>query len=160
MFFCYVMCLLCLSVRLFICALWSPAGKGLTSWLPFLVSNCEFVTFPLVSWVRCGTLLYRFPIFASLLTFLSLPRLLGSWMAILVIEFANICISFLINHLLVCSSSVVSVMTDCLLRHVRAFDDCICDKYPNHMLSFICGSRGGTGGPDPHTEKSQIYKVF
>ena len=41
--------------RLFICALWSPAGKGLTSWLSFVVSNCEFVTFPLVSWVRCGT---------------------------------------------------------------------------------------------------------
>ena len=29
---------------------------------------CEFVTFPLVSWVRCGTGLYRFLIFASLLT--------------------------------------------------------------------------------------------
>ena len=29
--FCYVLCLLCLCVRLFICALWSPAGKGLTS---------------------------------------------------------------------------------------------------------------------------------
>ena len=41
--------------RLFICALWSPAGKGLTSWLSFVVSNCEFVTFPLVSWDRCGT---------------------------------------------------------------------------------------------------------
>ena len=27
-----VLCLLCLCVRLFICALWSPAGKGLTSW--------------------------------------------------------------------------------------------------------------------------------
>ena len=41
---------------LFNCALWSPAGKGLTSWLfLFVVSNCEFVTFPLVSWVRCGT---------------------------------------------------------------------------------------------------------
>ena len=40
---------------LFICALWSPAGKGLTFWLSFVVSNCEFVTFPLVSWVRCGT---------------------------------------------------------------------------------------------------------
>ena len=26
-----VLCLLCLCVRLFICALWSPAGKGLTS---------------------------------------------------------------------------------------------------------------------------------
>ena len=35
--------------------LWSPAGKGLTSWFSFVVSNCEFVTFPLVSWNRCGT---------------------------------------------------------------------------------------------------------
>ena len=51
----YVLCLLCLSAHLFICALWSPAGKGLTSWLSFVVSNCEFVTFPLVSWVRYGT---------------------------------------------------------------------------------------------------------
>ena len=39
----------------FICALWSPAGKGLTSWLSFVVYNCEFVIFPLVSSVRCGT---------------------------------------------------------------------------------------------------------
>ena len=36
--FCSVMCLLCLCARLFICALWSPAGKGLTSWLSFVVS--------------------------------------------------------------------------------------------------------------------------
>ena len=50
-----VLCLLCLCARLFICALWSPAGKGLTFWLSFVVPNCEFVTFPLVSWVRCGT---------------------------------------------------------------------------------------------------------
>ena len=53
--FCSVLCLLCLCVRLFIWALWSPAGKGLTSWLSFVVSNCEFVTFPLESWVGCGT---------------------------------------------------------------------------------------------------------
>ena len=45
--FCSVLCLLCLCARLFICALWSPAGKGLTSWLSFVVSNYEFVTFPL-----------------------------------------------------------------------------------------------------------------
>ena len=45
---------LCLYARLFIGALWSPAGKGLTSWLSFVISNCEVVTFPLVSWVRCG----------------------------------------------------------------------------------------------------------
>ena len=31
---------------------------------------CEFVTFPFVSWVRCGTWLYRFLIFATLLTFI------------------------------------------------------------------------------------------
>ena len=41
-------------------------GKG--SWLSFVVSNCEFVTFPLVSWVGCGTWLYRFLVFAPLLT--------------------------------------------------------------------------------------------
>ena len=44
-----------LCARLFICASWSPVGQGLTSWLSFVVYNCEFVTFPLVSWVRCGT---------------------------------------------------------------------------------------------------------
>ena len=48
------LCLLCLCARLFICALWSPTGKGLTSWLSFVVYICEFVTFPLESWVRSG----------------------------------------------------------------------------------------------------------
>ena len=38
-----VLFLLCLCGRLFICALWSPTGEGLTSWLAFVVSNCEFV---------------------------------------------------------------------------------------------------------------------
>ena len=37
--FCSVLCLLCLCARLFICALWSPSGKGLTSWLSFVVST-------------------------------------------------------------------------------------------------------------------------
>ena len=36
--------------RLFIAALWSPEGKGLTSWLLFVMFNCVFVTFP------CGIL--------------------------------------------------------------------------------------------------------
>ena len=35
------LCLLCLCARLFICALGSPAGKGLTPWLSFVVSNCD-----------------------------------------------------------------------------------------------------------------------
>ena len=46
--------LLCFRARLFIDALWSTAGKGLTSWLSFVMSNCEVDTFPLVSWARCG----------------------------------------------------------------------------------------------------------
>ena len=37
--FCSVLCWLCLCARLFICALWSPAGKGLTSWLSFVLST-------------------------------------------------------------------------------------------------------------------------
>ena len=56
--------LLCFRARLLINALWSPAGKGLTSWLSFVMSNCEVVTFQLVSWVRCCARLYRFLIFA------------------------------------------------------------------------------------------------
>ena len=51
-YFCLV--LLCFHARLFVDALWSPAGKGLTSWLSFAMSNCDVVTFPLVSWVRFG----------------------------------------------------------------------------------------------------------
>ena len=44
-----VLCLLCSRARLLIDALLSPAGKGLTSWLSFVMSKCEVVTFPLVS---------------------------------------------------------------------------------------------------------------
>ena len=36
--------------RLFIAALWSPAEKGLASWLSFVMFICVFVTFP------CGIL--------------------------------------------------------------------------------------------------------
>ena len=32
-------CVCYVCARLFICALWSPAGKGLTSWLSFVVSS-------------------------------------------------------------------------------------------------------------------------
>ena len=52
MFFC--LDLLCLYACLFVDALWSPAGNRLTSWLSVVMSNCDVVTFPLVSWVTCG----------------------------------------------------------------------------------------------------------
>ena len=38
--------MLCFRARLFIDAMWSPAGKRLTSPLSFVMSNCLFVTFP------------------------------------------------------------------------------------------------------------------
>ena len=53
--FCSVLCLLYLCVRLFIYALWSPAGKGRTSWLSFVVS---IVSLSLSHWYpRSGVVL-------------------------------------------------------------------------------------------------------
>ena len=43
-YFCLV--LLCFHARLLVDALWLPAGKELTSWLSFVMSNCDGVTFP------------------------------------------------------------------------------------------------------------------
>ena len=34
----------CQAFPLFIAALWSPAGKGLTSWLSIVMFNCDLVT--------------------------------------------------------------------------------------------------------------------
>ena len=47
-YFCHThyFCVCYAFTRLFIDALWSPAGKGLTFWLSFVMSNCAFVTFP------------------------------------------------------------------------------------------------------------------
>ena len=60
---CYLCLVFVMLLRLFIAALWSPAGKELTSWRLFVVFNCGFVTFP------CGILgHYRFQIFATFLT--------------------------------------------------------------------------------------------
>ena len=52
---CYLcIVLLCFYACLFVDTLWSPAQTELNSWLSFKMSNCDVVTFPLVSWVRCG----------------------------------------------------------------------------------------------------------
>ena len=47
---CYLCLVFFILSRLFIAALRSPAGKGLTTWLLFVMFNCVFVTFP------CGIL--------------------------------------------------------------------------------------------------------
>ena len=51
---CICLVLLYFHARLFVDAMWSPAGKELTSWLSLVISNCDVVTFQFVSWVRCG----------------------------------------------------------------------------------------------------------
>ena len=43
---CYLYIVFVMLSRLLIAALWSTAGKGLTSWLSFVVLNCVDVTFP------------------------------------------------------------------------------------------------------------------
>ena len=45
-----VLFLISFRAPLFIVALWSSAGKGLTSWLSFVMTHCEVFTFPFVSW--------------------------------------------------------------------------------------------------------------
>ena len=65
--FCSVLCLLCLCERLFICVLWSPAGKGLTSWLSFVMSA---VSLSLSHWYPgSGVVLDCILIFAPLLCY-------------------------------------------------------------------------------------------
>ena len=68
---CYF-CLLSVYVMLsclFIAALLSPAGKRLTSWLSCMCCFLVFLSLShVVSWVRCGSWLYRSLIFAFFLT--------------------------------------------------------------------------------------------
>ena len=47
---CYLCLVFVMLSRLFIAALWSPAGKGLTCLLSFVMFNCVFVLLP------CGIL--------------------------------------------------------------------------------------------------------
>ena len=51
------LCLLCLPLyaSVYMCLVVNCWEKANNLLLSFVVSNCEFVTFPLVSWVRCGT---------------------------------------------------------------------------------------------------------
>ena len=53
---CYLCLVFVIHLRLFIAGLLSPAGKGLTSWLSFVMFNCVFFSLShVVSCVRCGT---------------------------------------------------------------------------------------------------------
>ena len=100
--------LLCFHASLFTDTLWSPAEKGLTSWLSFVMSNCEVVTFPLVSWVRCGAWLYRFLIFVLFLTF----------MCYLVTTSVNF-FYFMHNPVFEHSDTLSFDLLDCIILHIN-----------------------------------------
>ena len=55
---CYFPLVLVRLSRLFIAALWSLEGIGLTSWLLFVMIIVILLLSHLVSWVKCGTELY------------------------------------------------------------------------------------------------------
>ena len=61
----FVICVLCLSVILpclFLSALWSPAEKGLTSWLYCMLCFLGRLSLShMVSWVGCGILIVSIP---------------------------------------------------------------------------------------------------
>ena len=87
-------CYLCFTVVfiilscLFLAALWSPAGKGLTSWLSCLWFFLIFLSHSdMVSRVSCGTWFYQFLIFFFFFTFTVL--LASDDFCHLLITFAN-----------------------------------------------------------------------
>ena len=41
----FLSCVFVMLLRLSIAALWSAAGKGLSSWLLFVISYCDLITF-------------------------------------------------------------------------------------------------------------------
>ena len=58
----YYVCLVFVMLsRLFKATLWSPAGKGLTFWLSFVMFNCVFVTFLCGILVQVKYLTVSFP---------------------------------------------------------------------------------------------------
>ena len=52
---CYLCLVFVMLSRLFVAALWSPEGKGLTSWLLFVMLIVNLLLSHLVSWDSCGT---------------------------------------------------------------------------------------------------------
>ena len=69
--FCYLCFMSVILSCLFLAALWSPAGKCLTSWLSCMWCFLVFLLFShMVSWVRCDIWVCRFLIFDFFHTFL------------------------------------------------------------------------------------------
>ena len=114
----------------------TPVVRGVTCWerddfLALVCGVCEFVTFPLVSWVRCGTWLYRFLIFAPLLTFLR-GTVLGPLLFL-------IFINGLLQHI---QSKVCMFADDCVVyREIKTKSGC--EILPDDLHALKDGSQTG-----------------
>ena len=69
--FCLVFAMFC--ARLFICALWSRAGKGLTSWLSFVVSTVS-LSLPIGILAQVWYLIVSIPDLCTLTYFFSVLK--------------------------------------------------------------------------------------
>ena len=89
---------------------------------------CEFVTFPLVSWVRCGTRLYRFLIFAPLLTLTWRKHIEDTATK------ANKTLGFVRQNLSECTSQVKSVAYTTMVRPRLEYSSTVWDP---HLTSDV-----------------------
>ena len=68
-------------MRLFVDALWSPDGTGVTSWLSFVMSNSVFVTFPCCILGQVWYLIIKIPDIRCLSYFDMIKCIFLFWMA-------------------------------------------------------------------------------
>ena len=80
----YLCLVFVMLMRLFIAALWSPAGKGVTYWILFVMFNCVFVAFP------CGILGHMWHLIVSIPDLCRLSYFL--WWHITICSFCQKCI--------------------------------------------------------------------
>ena len=52
---CYLCLVLVMLLCMFVTALWSPEGSGLTSWFLYVMFIVILLLSQMVSWDRCGT---------------------------------------------------------------------------------------------------------
>ena len=83
----FLSCVFMLSLLVF-ATLWSPAGKGLTSWLLFVMFNCVVVTLPCGILVQVWYLILLIPDICHLLT-LNIKK-----MYIVFLHFISVLINF------------------------------------------------------------------
>ena len=118
-----LLCFFCLCERLFICALWSPAGKGLTSWLSFVVSN-----FPIGILAQVWYLIVSIPDLCTLTYFVTfLCRILGQVWYLIVLIPAFCHLSYFYSYGFFFNCTTVGQVTDSMTTHGATGLSAVCE---------------------------------